>query len=526
MDDTIKGFEIADPTEMLILIDEGLRKGRDELHKWQMDIHKDFAHESTDKNPYQAVLRTCNGAGKDRVIIAPCSTWLAMRYPYTTCVVTSASGTQLDRQTNAYIKQICEATNKLFGYEVWKINYRHYENNVTKSTIELFVTDESGRAEGWHPVVNNRQLAIFTSEAKSIPDEIFHALARCTGFTKRLDCSTPGLPMGHFFDRCTSGNWRKYHITAYDCPHLAREYIEQCRLDYGGETSSLFKSMVLAEFGSTDDLVVIQYHNIWRAINKPLVEHFKEPFNTAGLDLSAGGDETALAIRNGNKLLHVFGWRYDDTSKTVDHLEKLFKQYDLQHPQAFIYGDAGGLGKPILDTLKARGWHNIRFVLNQQTARNHRTYRNKGTEMWFDFARLVEQGEILLLSDERLKTQLATRYYKQTDGNKYALESKLQARAKGHPSPDRADAVVLAYSNYRSRIVEGVIDEKNLPLPPKPAAEVVAQDFLLKEHAKRVSEKDDMFRKYWNGTNVNQDQRDQLIEEIKQHNESRKLCLK
>lgn len=505
---------------MLLFVDDALLDGSIELHPWQVKIHKDFANESTSNSPFQAVLRTCNGAGKDRVIIAPCATWLATRFPYTTCVVTSASGTQLDRQTNAYIKQICEAINKKFGQEIWKINYRHYENLVNKSTIELFVTDEAGRAEGWHPVVPNAHLGIFTSETKSIPEEIFHALARCTGFTKRLDCATPGLPMGHFFNRWTSGNWKKYHITAYDCPHLSREYIEQCRVDYGGESSALFKSMVLAEFGSTDDMVVIPYHRVWNAIHGSKVPHFREPYNTAGLDLSAGGDETTLAIRNGNKLLHIFGWRFDDTSKTVDHLERLFKDYGLDKPEALIFGDAGGLGKPILDELRnRRGWRNIRYFLNQGTPRDTRVYNNRITESWFNLGKLMEGGELLLLDEERLKRQLSTRYYKQTDTNKIALESKIQARAKGHPSPDRAEAVVLAFSNYKTKLGDEPLKEDELPMPALPKREEQAQNFTLKEHAKKQSGEHDMYSRYYGGNTPNIDARDDLRQQLKQWNE-------
>lgn len=520
----LQGFEWDDPTEMLLFCDDALLRGEIDLHPWQLKIHKDFAKESTSNNPYQAVLRTANGAGKDRIIIAPCATWLASRFPYTTCVITSASGTQLDRQTNAYIKQICEAINIKFGQEIWKINYRHYENLVTKSTIEMFVTDESGRAEGWHPVVPNAHLAIFTSEAKSIPEEIFHALARCTGFTKRLDCSTPGLPMGHFFNRCTSGNWTKYHITAYECPHLSKEYIEQCRVDYGGESSALFKSMVLAEFGTTDELVVIPFHRVWNAVHNTKIGHLPDEFNTGGLDLAAGGDETVLCVRNGNKLLKVYGFRYDDTSKTIDMLERLFKDNGLQHPKALIFGDAGGLGKPILDQLRSKGWHNVRYVLNQSSPKDTRVYYNRGVELWFTFNRFLENGEILLPDDRQLKTQLSARYYKQTEGNKLLLESKLQARAKGHPSPDRADACILAFSNYKTKLEAGEVKVEDLPIPPRPTEKERFDSFTLKQHAKEHSEKDD-YKKYYGGGDDRRKNIDELKQLIREHNEKIKSKL-
>lgn len=535
--DISNGIMFADPVDMLIYLDDDLLKGHYSLYPWQIKIMKDFAADSTGDDPYQAVVRAANGSGKDKMIIAPCVTWMCMRYPDATGVVTSASGTQLDRQTNTYIEKIAKAANTKIHPDLWKINYRHYEVNFPKqegaderkSTIELFVTDESGRAEGWHPKTFNSHLGIFTSEAKSIPDEIFNALARCTGFTKRIDVSTPGLPMGHFFNRCTGPGWTKYHITAYECPHVSRKYIEQCKLDYGGEGSSLFKSMVLAEFGSTDEMVVIPYHHVWRAIFESKVEWYREDFNTAGLDLSAGGDETVLVVRNGNKVIGVYGFRFDDTTKTVDYLERLFKENSLNNPKSRIFGDAGGLGKPILDELKnRRKWHNIRYVLNNSAPNDGRAYYNRGAEYWFHVAKLFEMGEAIIPNDERLKRQLSTRYYKQSDGNKILLENKLQARAKGHPSPDRADAMVLAFCGYKSKLEDDrVAQAHELPMPAK-VRPVISEtgDLTMRGNAKRASEmvvdKLDREIKYYDGKDSPGSQRRKNMDEmqrlIQEHN--------
>lgn len=523
-----QGIDFADPVDMLLYLDDDLLAGRYELYPWQIKILTDFARTSTQQDPFQAVVRACNGSGKDKMIVAPCAVWLAMRHPDTTCVVTSASGTQLDRQTNTYIHKLATSANAKIDPSLWVTNYRHYSCNFPKtstgdevnSTIELFVTDESGRAEGWHPKGHNTHLGIFTSEAKSIPDEIFNALARCTGFTKRVDVSTPGLPMGHFFNRCTGEGWNKYHITAYECPHISKQYIEQCRLDYGGESSALFKSMVLAEFGTTDDLVVIPYHQIYKCIYENTTPWFSEAHNHAGLDLSAGGDETVLVVRNGNKVVAVVGFRYDDTTKTVDHLERLFKEYRLDNPKSLIYGDAGGLGKPILDELKnRRGWYNIRYVLNQAKPGDGIVYYNRGAELWFKFGTHIESREILLSGDERLKRQLSTRYYKQTDGNKLLLESKLQAKSKGHPSPDRADACVLAFTGYRSKLVDEPIVE--WPLPEKKKQEPAQPPFTLREHANRQSGGADEFSKYYETRKGEHKQvnLDHLQSLIKEHND-------
>jgi len=465
-----KSFDFRDPYELLLFLDDELLESKIKLHKWQIQFMMDFAgRDWTSENPFKAAVRACNGSGKDKYIIATCVVWFALKFINGVAIVTSASGTQLDRQTDTYIKQLAQQCNNKLGGEIFKINYRHYLCTVSNTNIELFVTDESGRAEGWHNKVPNGKLAIFTSESKSIPDDIFTALARCTGFTHRVDVSSPGLPMGYFFNVCTSGVNRntvedlsqikfqtiEYVVTAYECSHLSLAYIEELKtIMPGGEGGAAFKSCVLAEFGTTDELVVIPYQHIWRAANKveKSVGWLSEPVNTGGLDLSAGGDETVLSVRNGNKLIKVIPFRFNNTQDTVNFLVEQFRKYELDKANAWIYADAGGLGKPIIDQLRSKGWSNIRYVLNQAKAYNERVYLNRGAEMWFNFGKLLETGEVWLTQDDRLIRQLATRYYKITEGNKHKLESKLQARAAGRPSPDRADSVVLAFSHYKSKL--------------------------------------------------------------------------
>lgn len=438
-------IQFKDPYEMLTVIDDDILEGRISLHKWQREILEDYGKPSNASKPFKAAVRAANGSGKDQFVIAPCALWTCMASANAVSIVTTASGNQLDRQTDKYIKQLMNTINKMFGTQVWKMNYRHYTNLLNGSTIELFVTDEAGRAEGWHPVVPGGELAIFVSEAKSVPDDIFTALARCTGFTKRVDVSSPGPPSGHFYNMCTGGNWKQYHVTAFDCPHLSEEYISEIKDSYG-ETSALYKSMIMAEFGGMDEQVVINHQKLVD-LDKHEIEHLEEEYNVAGLDLSAGGDEQVLVIRNGNKTLAVEAFNFRDTVALINHLEHLFRKYKLDHEQSVIYGDAGGLGKPILDQLKAN-W-NIVYVLNQAKPYNNLAYLNRGAELWFSVGKLIEYGEIMVPRESKLRKQLASRYFVVTPQNKLQLESKKQARSKGHVSPDRADAFVLAFADYR-----------------------------------------------------------------------------
>lgn len=503
-------FDIKDPLELLFLLDDDIKDGKVKLHPWQIKYLVDFAAGGiSDQQPFQSIVRAANGSGKDKYIIAPCVVWLCMRFMLSRGVVTSSSGVQLDNQTCAYITLLCENANRKWAGgkpQIWKCNYRYYECLPSRAPIICYATDEAGKAEGYHPLGFGRKMGIFVSEDKSVPDEINIALNKCTGYTHRAHVSTPGLPLGHFFDMCNTSILRnninsiydvkpedyiQYHVTAFDCSHISRAYIEQMKRDLpGGEFGAAYKSQVLAEFGTTDEMVVIPYQYIWRAHNPsqqfPAPKWIPEPYNKAGLDLSDGGDETVLIIRNGNKLIAIIPFRFDNTQDTIEFLSEKFEEYGLCHPEALIFADCGGLGKPMIDDMKKRGWSNLRYVDNRKKAKEHRTYLNTGTELWFHVRKLFERNELVMhhLKDDRLIKQLSTRYYKIDQNNRHRLLSKLESRSRGYPSPDRGDAFTLAFWDYKSIIKQETSETNPEKVPYKqPPAKKPVGTFVLKSYA-------------------------------------------
>ncbi len=498
------GFDIKDPVELLFLLDEDVASGKDVLYDWQIRIMLDFAAGGvTDSNPYQGIVRACNGSGKDRFILASCVVWLSMAYKNTISPVTSSSGAQLDNQTCRYIKYLCESANRKFGAVIWNCKYREYSldfGDGSKSFIYCYATDEAKKAEGYHPARNGAKMGIFVSEDKSVPDEINVAINKCTGYTHRLHVSTPGLPMGHFYDYCSVAVNRKmiedistvkpedfieYVVTAYDCPHLKQSYIEQMKRDLpGGEFGAAFKSQVLAEFGTTDEMVVIPYTYVWQAVNST-ARHIREAYNTAGLDLADGGAETVLCIRNGNKLLKTVPFRFDNTPDTIQFLEEKFRENELVHKEALIYGDCTGAGKPVLDVLKSRGWSNIRYIDSRHKAVQPKVFRNRATELFFHVRKLLEHKELIVTKDDLLIRQLSSRYYKITTDNIHQLLSKQEQRSRGYPSPDRADAFNLAFWGYKSTYNYKIDYSDTNPAPvPVDKEEPIKGDFSLKSWAK------------------------------------------
>jgi hypothetical protein len=469
-------FKCETPLELLIAFDEEIREGRVKLTDWQVKKLKAFGRDR--KSPDEKVLevlRAANGSGKSALVLAPCITWIPYSFDYGLSYVTSASAYQLDTQTERYIDYLISNINKTFrgqlgGTEYFKAVKRQKTCIPTGGKIDLIATDEAGRAEGKHPLNYNSEFAIFVDEGKSIDPLIYTALDRCTGYTRRFDASSPGDQLGHFYDICTRKElgWNETHITAFDCPWISKQEIEQAILKYGLH-DPFVRSAFFAEFTSVGNKTIVTIDTL-NQLDQLLEEHIRIgtmdklriPIGQHdGLDLSAGGDEVVLSMWDDNFQVAQETCRFTNTLNTVKEVIHWFQKYKRNPIKC--WADDGGIGRGIIDNLWDKGYK-VNRVLNQHRAYDKTRYANRGIELAWNFKRFLEEGQIFPLKDPLLRSQTCNRYYKTREiSNQLILESKEQAKANGHPSPDRFDAAVLAWADFQYPIHNDKLTNKPPP---------------------------------------------------------------
>lgn len=439
------------PALMLATFNEHIRARSVVLHKWQVEMLEELGlAKPTQAKPMKYCLVAANGSGKDAFIVAPFAVWFILCKLQSRVILTSSSGTQLTAQTETYIRDLAELINNVMGQEIFRIRQRYIKCRLSGSEIRMFATDEKGKAEGYHPMVPNAEMAIIVNEGKSVTEDIHSALRRCTGYNYWLEVSTPGEPTGFFYNAATS--WKlSRRVTSYDCAHLSEDEREEDKRQLG-EHSALFRSKHLALFTSIGGEVIITQELVDKLrASRPLfsVVNWKDK---VGIDLAAGGDENVIYIRNGLSIKHFLAFRETNTTITADKIESFLLSHNISKKHDFIFADDGGVGHAIIDTLARRGW-DIKRILNQHAAANKRNFGNKGAENWYRVKRIFEEGffDLESLPDKEAKNntlhQLINRKYKQQLlGARIFLESKKEAKAHGRPSPDRADALILTYT--------------------------------------------------------------------------------
>lgn len=396
-----------------------------ESYPWADDVFHDL-----DGRGARVAVKSANGAGKTSRLAAPAALWHASVFPRSLTICTSGVYRQVAQQL---FPALHSHRHKFGGWEF-------LENEVRTphgSFIHGFSTDEPGKFEGWHA----ENLLMILDEAKSLPDKIFEAVERCQP-TRLLLLSSPGGCQGEFYQAFNGRRafYKCHSVAAADCKHIDPKWIEQ-QIEKYGESHPLVRSMIFAEFmDGGEDGAVIPLSFIERCIADP--PKFEGDGSVhAFCDFAAGGDENVLAVRRGNRVEIVKAWRDKDTMRATGEFIRLYKAQGLSPQQ--IGGDNGGLGRVIIDRLRENGW-SIRRINNGGRARKDRAYQNLSAEWWYEGRSKIEQQQVILPKDQTLIGQLSSRLGGPNSAGKLQLETKDQMRARGLPSPDRADAVIGA----------------------------------------------------------------------------------
>jgi hypothetical protein len=409
-----------------------------ELYDWQLETDIAIDHGARYER-IKIALVAPNGSGKTQRIVALSALRWLNTHPRGRVIITSADAKQLDAQLMPAINE------HRARFTSWEFMQRMVRTPAG-GFILAFTTDEPARAEGHHATALS-PLLIIVDEAKSVEPEIFAALDRCT-YNVLLYISSPGIKAGRFYEAFTTHREQfilLQQIGLTDCPHISKERIQDV-IDTYGEDKPFTRSTLYGEF--MDQLegqpMMFGFDELMKTINNPPHARISRHEYAAFCDFAAGRDENCLAIRSGNKLLELEAWREKDTVAATGKFIILFRKYNLRANQ--IWGDGGGVGHAMCDMLDAAGWSINRFDFGAK-AHNEALYVSRGAELWDMLAMRVKKGEIVLINDPTLISQLTTRKMLYDARGRIKLQDKEDMRKEGLKSPDRADAVVGAFAH-------------------------------------------------------------------------------
>lgn len=308
-------------------------------------------------------------------------------------------------------------------------------------------------------------MLFIVDEASGVADPIMEAiLGTLSGEdNKLLMCGNPNKTSGVFYDSHNKDRayYRTHKVSSLDSPRTSKENIQMLKDKYH-EDSDVYRVRVLGEFpkGELDTFIALEIAEL--AAKNKIIDYDKSVLHI-GVDVARfGDDETNISPRIGGKVFKLKSYSKQDTMVTVGYIVDTYKKFMSQYQflkKCKVKIDDTGVGGGVTDRLKEvvkEQSLKIEVIpVNNGESSSDEHYENKGTECWANVRDILEenfskhlQGEtpiIELPNDDRLISQLTTRKWKMTSRGKMALERKEDMKKRGLNSPDRADAVVLAF---------------------------------------------------------------------------------
>jgi hypothetical protein len=318
--------------------------------------------------------------------------------------------------------------------------------------------------QGFH----SEHILVIVDEASGVSEEIFDAVdgILTSDQSRLLLIGNPITPSGRFFKEFASFGATKITISAYDTPNFTRFGITEQdivnktwrdkvtgalpspylvtpgwvadRVEKWGTDSPLYLSKVLAQFPAAGDNTLIPLHWIEAAVERDLTP--SEPVQL-GVDVARfGGDETVLMHRQGPKARIFKVLPMSDTMATAGEI--IFALRETGATLAKI--DSIGVGAGVFDRLNEQEMPVVEMQ-SGSSADDKERYANARAEWWWALRSRFESGDIDIPNDEGLVAQLSGIRYKVNSRGQILIESKDEMKRRGVSSPDRADALMLAF---------------------------------------------------------------------------------
>lgn len=330
-----------------------------------------------------------------------------------------------------------------------------------------------------------RVLVIF-DEACGIPGALWEAADSliANDNSKIIVFGNPDDPETEFANICKPGSgWHVVSISAFDSPNftgeempqfvldqlIGRTYVEEKRKKWAPtwtwtedgsrvvpppgadefETHPFWQSKVLGRFPvKADSGTLIPAPWIRRAQEATLDD---TGTNRLGVDVGAGGDESVICHKKGYRYRIVFESKNPDTMQTCGEVIALRKSLAA----TAVHIDKIGIGKGMTDRGKELNEPFIGINVGEGAVELKETdpafgderepFVNLRAQFWWNVRTLFERGEVDIDPlDEDLAAELTSIRFSRTSSGKIQIESKKDALKRKVPSPNKADALMLA----------------------------------------------------------------------------------
>lgn len=394
----------------------------------------------------RTAVRSCHGAGKS-FLAARIVLWWEFSHPGAIAVTTAPTYRQVQKVIWQEIRRSYKKAKYPLGGECLTTELRLDDGWYAFGLS----TDDPDAFQGIHSYTG--RVLVVLDEASGIPRDLYPAFdGVTTGDKCRLFMiGNPTDPYSAFADEFKQSDVAKFKIDAFHTPNL----IEQREVIPGlvtqnwvddkkkrwGEDHPLYVSRVLAEFPEGGDKTLYPLSWLERAQQTDY-----KPTNSAEVELGVdvaryGTDESVIAYRKGKRVRIFKTIRKADTMEVTGEVIKAYRQLNASIAKV----DVVGIGAGVVDRLIEQGF-NVAPMGAGEASSDPERFGYMRDEWYWGFREAIENTEVDLDSDEELLSQAARIQYGTDSKGRIKVESKDKMKGRGLSSPDRLEAVLLAWA--------------------------------------------------------------------------------
>ncbi len=406
-------------------------------------------------------VHSCHGIGKSFVAGVAVANWIDSHAPGEAFVVTTAP---TGHQVKAILwKEIGRAHSR--GSLPGRVNLTEW---YLGSEIVAFGRKPADYNPAAFQGIHARAVLVVGDEACGLPQSILDAAETlATSEASRiLLIGNPDDPLSPFAKACQPGSgWHVIGIGADDTPNftgeeipddlrgllISRTWAEEAARRWG-VGNPLYVSKVLGRFPESSEDALILPSWVLAAQQRELERG--SPV-VLGVDVGAGGDKNVVCARWGPVARVVRENQEPDTMRSTGNVVADLKA----HGSHLANVDYIGVGRGVVDRgREVNRDQKLGVTFNGVNvgapARNSESFKNLKAELYWGLRERFQDGDIDLDPlDDELAAQLLSIKWFRTSRGQTQIESKDEARKRGVPSPDRADALMLAFSSSPAAFV-------------------------------------------------------------------------
>jgi len=414
----------------------------------------------------KTAVPSCHGSGKSFLAARIAAHWICTHPIGEAFVVTSAP-------TARQVRNI-----------LWReINRAHGKSNLIGRTnqTEWFLPTTAGKEElvafGMKPDdmdpaafqgIHARYVLVIFDEAGGINSTALWEAADsliANDDSRFLAIGNPDDPETEFANICKPGSgWHVIPISAFDTPNFTKEpvpdrirpllvgplWVEEKRRKWG-EANPFWISKVLGRFPdtTTDGLIPIKWIKNAQLRDLPPALPIE-----LGVDVGGGTNNSTFCVRHGPRFRIVKRTQTPDTMETCGELLAILAAAPPEQLITKAKIDEIGIGRGVVNrAAELKVSQPIAKVVEgvnvSKPAKDKEHFANIRAEGYWGLRELFQAGLVDIdADDDDLAAQLVDLRYKRNSRGQIQMESKDDIRARGKPSPDDADSMMLSNLVY------------------------------------------------------------------------------